>query len=74
MVAQGESQLMLSELSIEDQVVKVVEEIDIEEGENFVVNNYDEDPEWLEKNQINNLGKLLSELVLTDLILEVIEN
>ncbi|KAL7616454.1 hypothetical protein Lser_V15G02133 [Lactuca serriola] len=74
MVAQGESQLMLSELSIEDQVVKVVEEIDIEEGENFVVNNYDKDPEWLEKNQINNLGKLLSELVLTDLILEVIEN
>ncbi|CAI9268132.1 unnamed protein product [Lactuca saligna] len=74
MVAQGESQLMLSELSIEDQVVKVAEEIDIEEGENFVVNNYDKDPEWIEKNQINNLGKLLSDLVLTDLILEVIEN
>ncbi|KAL4560579.1 hypothetical protein LXL04_032732 [Taraxacum kok-saghyz] len=67
-----ESQLMLSELSIEDQVVMVVEEIDKEDTEVFIVNKYEKDPKWLQSNQINNLGNLLSELVLTDLVLEVI--
>ncbi|KAI3738395.1 hypothetical protein L2E82_28425 [Cichorium intybus] len=74
MAAGPDNEPILSNLSIEDQVVKVIEEIKKEDAEIFVLNNYDKDPEWLQHNQINNLVKLLSELVLTDLVLEVISS
>lgn len=68
-----ESQLILTKFNLEDQIRKVVDEIEKEDDENFFAINYDKDPEWIQQtNEIDILGKVIAELVLHDLVLEVI--
>ncbi|KAJ9559026.1 hypothetical protein OSB04_013640 [Centaurea solstitialis] len=69
-----ERQLTLTKLGIEDQMRKVIEEIEKEDDEIFEAINYDKDPEWVQQtNEIDILGKVIADLIMNDLVLEVIK-
>lgn len=69
-----EGQLTLTKFGIEDQMRKVIEEIEKDDDEIFEAINYDKDPEWHRPtNEIDILGKIIADLILNDLVLEVIK-
>nr|GEW04392.1 hypothetical protein [Tanacetum cinerariifolium] len=69
-----ESQITLNKLKTEDQMLKVINEIEKEDAEEFIALSYEKDPEWLHQtNEIDILGELIAEVVLNDLVQEVIQ-
>nr|XP_043611930.1 uncharacterized protein LOC122583610 [Erigeron canadensis] len=72
--AKRKGQLTLKKFKIEDQIRKLINEIDREDDEIFFAVNCDKDPEWDHPtNEMDILGKLIGELVLNDLVLEFIK-
>ncbi|PWA72999.1 hypothetical protein CTI12_AA241910 [Artemisia annua] len=69
-----ESQMTLNKFKTEDQMLKVIDEIEKEDAEDFSAISYEKDPEWLHQtNEIDILGKIIAEALLNDLVLEVIQ-
>ncbi|KAL8204890.1 hypothetical protein R6Q57_010513 [Mikania cordata] len=72
--AKRESQLRLSNINLEDQIRNVIDEIGKDEEEEFFAIYIDKDLEWVQPtNDIDILGKLIADLVLNDLLLEVVD-
>ncbi|GJV28085.1 zinc finger, CCHC-type containing protein [Tanacetum coccineum] len=66
-----ESQITLNKIKTEDQMLKVINEIEKEDAEEFIALSYEKDPEWLHQtNEIDILGELIAEVALNDLVLE----
>ncbi|KAK9058768.1 hypothetical protein SSX86_023611 [Deinandra increscens subsp. villosa] len=70
-----ESQRRFPKLNLADQIHNVVVEIEKDEDEEFFAIYIDKDSEWVQPtNGIDILGKLIADLVLHDLLLEVVDS